>query len=394
MKYSDNNKLIKVDYFNENRYCYKTEEYDNKGYLTKVIYNDYLNRKPRQELYYRPDGTCYLSKWFEWNDEQKKNKLLRITRFKENGEIIKVMHSEDELKHYFFDCVLEKCQKPIFMIAEARSVDKLILNYKKENLYKIFVLHTMHLEDPDSNESPFNIGHKIMLNSVDAMDGLVILTQKQRDDIEKRIGKKDQMYVIPHAFQQSNIKTPKSDLYDPKKVVMVARLNSQKLHDHAIRALAKAKKEVPDIKLVLVGDGENKEDIKDLINKLELKDNVEMVGFTHDPSIYYEQAAFSILTSDYEGFGLVLLESLVNGCPVVSYDLKYGPSDIIKNGVNGILVDNKNIDELSKKMVELLIDPDLLRNLRKNANVTTLEKFSEETFVNNWTNMYNSILLK
>ncbi|MBM0066067.1 glycosyltransferase [Alkalicoccobacillus gibsonii] len=394
MKYSDSNELVKVDYFNENRYCYKTEEFDNKGYLSRVVYNDYSNRKPRQELYYRPDGTCYLSKWFEWNDEQKKNKLLRIIRFNKNGETLKILHSEDELKHHFFDCVLEKSRSPIFMIAEARSIDKLVLNYTQENLYKIFVLHTMHLEDPNNVDSLFNSNHKVMLNSVDRMDGLVILTHKQRQDIENRVGQKDQITVIPHAFQSNSPEIPKAQSYDPKKIVMVARLNAQKSHDHAIKALAKAKHEVPDIKLVLVGDGENKENIKHLIEELGVEDNVEMVGFSHNPSIYYQEAAFSILTSDYEGFGLVLLESLVNGCPVVSYDLKYGPSDIIKDGMNGLLVENKNIEQLADKMIELLRDNNLLTKLRRNANVSMLTEFNEDTFVNNWSNLYNSILLK
>ncbi|MDQ0206812.1 poly(glycerol-phosphate) alpha-glucosyltransferase [Alkalicoccobacillus murimartini] len=394
-KYSDDGALERIDFFNENRYCFKSEEYDNFGYLARTIYNDLQHRRPRQELYYRNDGTCYLSKWLEWDKESKKNKIVRITLFDRNGQNFKAVYSDDDLKHYFFDCIIGETEVPTFMIAEARSVDKLILKYQRDHVFKIYVVHTMHLEEAYNEESPIDKKHITMFDSIDMIDGVVILTNKQREDIEQRIGMKNHLYVIPHAISSQTNVIEETNEFDNKKIVIVARLNKVKKLDHAIEAIAVVQKVIPDVKLEIFGEGEERENLEELIKSLNLESNVKLLGFTDDPSEQYRNAAFSLLTSDYEGFGLVVLESLKNGCPVVSYDLKYGPSDIITHDKNGILVENKNIDELANVMIEILSNSSILDQLRDHAaSEDLLDSFKETSFVDNWRNMYQRILDK
>ena len=80
--------------------------------------------------------------------------------------------------------------------------------------------------------------------------------------------------------------------------------------------------------------------------------------YTTDLAEIYGKSLFTILSSRYEGFGLVILESMYQSTPVISYDVPFGPKDIIDNGVDGILVENKNIGELANKMAYLLDNPD------------------------------------
>src|SRR5699024_1759779 len=84
----------------------------------------------------------------------------------------------------------------------------------------------------------------------------------------------------------------------------------------------------------------------------------------------------SFLTSKTEGFGLVVMESLNAGCPVVSYDLNYGPSDLIQNGKNGILVEQNNINELAKAMKQMTQE--------KFRHVENLPEFSIEAAKENY----------
>src|SRR4051794_7931549 len=92
----------------------------------------------------------------------------------------------------------------------------------------------------------------------------------------------------------------------------------------------------------------------------------------------------------YEGLGLVLLESLANGCPVVSYDIKYGPSDIVRDGVNGFLVPRKGQKKMAARIVNILTDPELRRRLSQAATEIST-KFSEQAFVARWSELFGTL---
>ncbi|MEQ5997763.1 glycosyltransferase [Staphylococcus saccharolyticus] len=85
--------------------------------------------------------------------------------------------------------------------------------------------------------------------------------------------------------------------------------------------------------------------IKSLISKLH--DKVKILDYTKNPLTEFKTSKASLLTSKYEGFGLTIIESIEMGCPALSYNIPYSPSEIIKNGENGYLIEENNIDSLS-----------------------------------------------
>ena len=117
------------------------------------------------------------------------------------------------------------------------------------------------------------------------------------------------------------------------------------------------------------------------------------VSYTH-LDVYkrqvYRSAGLSLLTSKYEGFGLVLVESLQYGCPVVSYDLSYGPADIVTEGVNGYLVPPGNKRELARVIIRALSDPARLETLSRAAEQSAA-RFSEAAFVARWAELFTSL---
>ncbi|MFB4210372.1 glycosyltransferase [Shouchella sp. JSM 1781072] len=393
-KYSDENKdkLEKIDYFNENRYCTRSDEFDHYGYLARTSYYNYFTREPNQELYYRTDGTCYLSKWYELRDGE--NKVIRMQMFDRAGEVTEVFHSEKDLKNYFLKNLFAPLDEQPIVVAEARSADKVIRKFNEVEIIKANIIHTNHLKEPYQFDSDINDGHTSIFDHWDKVNNLVVLTDAQKKDIEKRVNTAGKnITVIPHAIdrepvQDQEILRKKNN----KKIVMIARLAYQKHVSEAVQAMNLVVKEHPDAILEIYGHGKHEESLQNLITKLDLNKHVTIKGYTKVAHEKFQEAGMSLLTSRYEGFGLVLLESLINYCPVVSYDIKYGPSDIIQDGYNGLLVKERKHEQLAKSIIHLMNNDDLLRNMQEHAvSQKSLGKFSTKTFADNWMTFFNEI---
>jgi glycosyltransferase involved in cell wall biosynthesis len=383
-KYDDRGMLERTDYYNDNRYNYKTEIHDQKGNLAREQFKDLITGEPRNEIYYRSDGTVYLSKWLKWDEKDKKTVVVRINLFDKENNLINVFHSDDQLKHYFLDHIVHS--EPSAILAEARSVDRVVLNYKNKHVKTYAIVHNMHIESPFEDYTAIDKHHDYLLNNTDKLDGLVVLTEKQRNDIQQYISSNVSMYVIPHA-NSNTVYKDRNEVID-NRISVVARLVDQKQLEEAIKAIQIVVKSVPEVKLHIFGEGKNKSHLQDLINESGLAKNVLLEGFTEDALREYRKSTLSLLTSKYEGFGLVLLESLSQGCPTIAYDIKYGPSDIIENGKNGFLVENYNRQEMARKIIEVLQDKGLQKRLNAGA-IKSIDRFTEKEYLDNWVRLLN-----
>lgn len=148
-------------------------------------------------------------------------------------------------------------------------------------------------------------------------------------------------------------------------ILCVGRLESQKSFSHAISAFAKIHKKFPTLKLVIVGKGNLENELRTQAVDLGLTEYIIFSGFQQHIESFYLKARATILTSAYEGFPNVILESMALGTPVVAYDCPSGPREILINGVNGYLVEYQNIDEMAHFITKLLseeFDPVKIRN--------------------------------
>ncbi|MEW6551041.1 MAG: glycosyltransferase family 4 protein [Campylobacterota bacterium] len=165
----------------------------------------------------------------------------------------------------------------------------------------------------------------------------------------------------------------------------VGRLDRVKGFDMLIEAYSKLN---TSWELKIVGEGKERKALQEQIDRLDLANKVELLGRKNDVGKYYYEAGIFILSSRMEGYPNALVEAMACGCPCISFDCKTGPSSIIKNNINGILIENENIDELSKAMNELsLSEENMLKlsikalEIRENLNI---KKISEkwETIIN------------
>lgn len=121
------------------------------------------------------------------------------------------------------------------------------------------------------------------------------------------------------------------------------------------------------VTLKIFGDGPDKELVEDYISHLKLEDHVRMHGFKSEIYPELAKAKFLVLTSRYEGFPRVLIESLAMGTPVLSVNCESGPSEIITHESNGLLVENYNAAALSEGMDRLILDEELYLRCKGNA---------------------------
>ncbi|MEZ4875068.1 MAG: glycosyltransferase [Flavobacteriaceae bacterium] len=159
--------------------------------------------------------------------------------------------------------------------------------------------------------------------------------------------------------------------------------NDVKQFHHLIKAYEGSEARKHHIKLLLMGDGEDKKNLKALVAQKNLEEDVLFHPFAPNPFPYYKKALFTALTSKYEGFPNVLIESLASGTPVVSYDCTSGPNEIIQHGTNGLLVNNQDIDAMKKAINSFVMDAALYEVCKANAKESA-ERFNPENILKDW----------
>ena len=145
----------------------------------------------------------------------------------------------------------------------------------------------------------------------------------------------------------------------PDKVpllVAAGRLAKPKNYPMLLNAVAKVGPEYP-LTLWILGEGPEKAPLLDLVHTLNLDQTVSFLGFQDNPWHYIKQADIFVLSSDYEGFGNVIIEALAVGTPVIATDCPYGPQEILAGGVYGVLVPPGDANEMAAAIRSLLDDP-------------------------------------
>lgn len=144
-------------------------------------------------------------------------------------------------------------------------------------------------------------------------------------------------------------------------VLGVGRFHRDKGFDRLLKAFAKVER--PALNLVIVGDGEERTSLASLSHALGVADRVHFPGAVVDVETWYHHAECFVLSSRVEGWPNVIMEAMANGCPVVSFRCDYGPSEIIDNMSNGILVRDGDTDMLGAAIAAVVDDDEMRRRL-------------------------------
>jgi GalNAc-alpha-(1->4)-GalNAc-alpha-(1->3)-diNAcBac-PP-undecaprenol alpha-1,4-N-acetyl-D-galactosaminyltransferase len=183
-----------------------------------------------------------------------------------------------------------------------------------------------------------------------------------------------------------------------KIIVSIGRLSDEKDHQLLIKAFHKIHKQIQDWKLEIYGEGVLKTQLSNLIKQLKLDQQVILKGLTYSPKQVLQTASFSALTSKYEGFPNVILESLSVKTPVLSFGNIGAVPDIISNELNGLLINRETdqnllVKNLSDAILRLVNDYTLLDKLSSNS-LESISKFDSDLIFDVWYKLVTELVKK
>lgn len=191
--------------------------------------------------------------------------------------------------------------------------------------------------------------------------------------------------VIPN-FYSFHPKRNTDLVTEKKRVLSVGRLNYQKGQDLLLQAWAIVEAKHPDWQLDIFGDGEERESLYAQISALNLR-NVVIHPSTTEIYDEYIQSDFLVCSSRWESFGLIIIEAMSSGIPVVSYDCDNGPRNIITDGEDGLLAKNGSIEDLAAKINRMIELPSRRQQMGTKA-LQNVERFKEDVVFKKYLELY------
>ena len=212
------------------------------------------------------------------------------------------------------------------------------------------------------------------------LDALVLLTQHDADSWQGLT----KTVVIPNSLP---FYPQQASTCDNKQVIFVGRFNEQKGLEYLIETWVKVHHLHNDWTLHMYGEGEQESMLRQLIQKASL----EKVVIVHRPTKLimekYLESSIFLLTSRFEGFGMVLIEAMSCGLPIVSFDCPCGPADVIRNGEDGYVVEHLNTDEAAQRVCLLIENPILRKEMGIQAR-KNIQRYDRDVVMKRWTDLF------
>lgn len=216
-------------------------------------------------------------------------------------------------------------------------------------------------------------------------DNVVLLTEEDRRYRSFANGK----VVIPNLVSKFSLDAAYS--LQSKKAISVGRLDQFKNFRDQILIWKTIVDHYPDWTLEIYGEGPEKNNLQNMISELDLQSHVFLRGKSSSVEAVLQSSAFFVFTSIAEGFGMVLVEAMQMGLPVVAYRCPCGPGDIITHGEDGFLVEVGDRAQFTAYALKLIEDQEL-RERMSAAALRKSDQYSAEVIMPRWISLFKSIL--
>lgn len=214
------------------------------------------------------------------------------------------------------------------------------------------------------------------------MDCTVTLTQKDKENYIRIFNMNpEQIKVIPNWFEETKTETQYDS--DSKKIITAGRLAKVKGYDTLLEVASKVLVNYPKWTWDIYGDGDERAAIEEAIRRCQLQEQVILKGQVSNLSELYGQYALFVMCSYYEGLPLVLLEAQTAHLPLVSFDCQTGPGEIILDNVNGVLIEERDTDQMAQEICKLLGNPELRTQYASHAR-DGMQRFRKDVILQEW----------
>ena len=306
--------------------------------------------------------------------DSRREKDLKYIGTAEEKKIVskksKIIHPEEDLYNNFNLYIDQKLMDKLkslrdgVLITTIPSFNMLSAKYVHPSVIKIGQEHKGLQDHPRGIV-------KMIKDTYSKLDVLTILTKKNYQLYRELIPNKDlPIVVLGNGTERLYTLSPLKN----KVIISAGRYVEQKGFDLLIESFAKIAKDYPDWKVKIFGSGGLKEDLYQQIVENKVENQVLLCPTTDELLKEISKSAFYVCSSKYEPFGMILIEAMSVGVPILSYECE-GPLEIITEGVEGLLVPELDVDGLAEKMKILMDDYELRRRLGRNAQLAS-EKYS------------------
>ncbi len=232
-------------------------------------------------------------------------------------------------------------------------------------------------------------------------DGIRVVSSVIADSIKNKFPKlKVPVDILPIFVDVQSILRKKEIFYKqeiiPNSIFMVSRLTKEKRIDLGIEVFKKVLSVNNNAKLFIVGSGPEKEKIEAQIKKINIEKNVVFENWEHDvPNLLYQKSQIFLLTSEYEGYGLTLIEAAAAGCPIVTTSVGVAKTDLFENGINSFVCPVGDVGCLSKSIIDLITDEEK-RQLFKERMQASIKKVAigREEYIQKYVSLLENLVRK
>ncbi|GAA5149532.1 hypothetical protein GCM10025768_12900 [Microbacterium pseudoresistens] len=302
----------------------------------------------------------------------------RIVAYDEHGAPLRTWGSSWKLYAWWLDRLTRRGTN--FLIVDSKTAARFAAGYRRDNVVTVHLVHGAHRKG--ERAGVLRPSRARVLRRAADFDAVVVLTERQRADMRADgVAEGARVRVIPNGI---DLDPPAEREHVRGTGVVIASLTARKRVEHAAQAVAVAASRSNAVRLDVYGEGEQESALRARIAKDEAEDRIALHGFRTDARERFTEADFSLLTSTSEGLPLVLAESMAAGCIPIAYDIPYGPSDVIRDGIDGFVVPAGDVAAIADRILALQQMPQAqVAAMRHRARVRAA-MFADRTVTRVW----------